>query len=163
VITEFNGKKVTDGRHLKLQVARTHPGETVSVKVFRDGSTRTIEVTVKELPGTEQLAKSDTRSSEETGTLKGVSVSDLDRAVRQQLKLPASVKGVVVTEVEPNSAAAEAGLLQGDVIQEINRKSVKSADETVKLTEKTEDKTTLLRVWRNGGSHYVVVDETKAG
>jgi serine protease Do len=163
VIIEFNGKKVTDSRHLKLQVARTHPGETVPVKVLRDGTTKTIEVTVKELPGTEHLAKSDARGHDDTGTLNGVSVSDLDSAARQQLNLPGSVKGVVVTGVEPNSAAAEAGLQPGDVIQEINRKPVKSADEAVKMTEKTEDKTTLLRVWRNGGSHYVVVDESKTG
>jgi len=49
------------------------------------------------------------------------------------------------------------------VIQEINRKPVKTADEAVKLTENTTDKTTLLRVWRNGGSHFVVVDESKQG
>src|SRR6266436_2262709 len=57
VILEFNGKKVTDSRHLKLEVARTQPGESVPLKVLRDGATKNIEVTVKELPGTERLAK----------------------------------------------------------------------------------------------------------
>ena len=70
---------------------------------------------------------------------------------------------MAVTEVDPNSAAAEAGLQPGDVIQEINRKSVKTAEEAVTMTEHPADKTTLLRVWRNGGSRFVVVDETKAG
>ena len=46
---------------------------------------------------------------------------------------------------------------------EINRKTVKTAEEAVRLTEHPKDKTTLLRVWRNGGSHYVVVDENKNG
>jgi serine protease Do len=50
------------------------------------------------------------------------------------------------------------------VIQEINRKTVKTAEEAVKMTEKTDTKKTLLRVWSGGGSRYVIVDETeKAG
>jgi serine protease Do len=163
LITDFNGKKVTDSRHLKLEVARTQPGESVPLKVLRDGTTRTLEVTVKEMPGTEHLAKNDDRKAEDTGTLNGVGVGDLDRAAREQYDLPANLKGVVVTEVDPNSAAAEAGLKPGDVILEINRKPVKTADEAVRLTETATDKTTLLRVWRNGGSHWVVVDESKAG
>ena len=63
-----------------------------------------------------------------------------------------------------DSPAAEAGLKPGDVIQEINHHAVKNADEAVQLTTKTTSKKTLVRVWENGGSHYVVVDEsTKAG
>jgi serine protease Do len=163
VILEFNGKKVADSRHLKLEVARTKPGETVPVKILRDGSSKTLDITVKELPGTEHLAKSDNAEGKDTGTLNGVGVADLDNNLRRQFELPESVKGVVITEVKPDSAAAEAGLKPGDVIQELNRKAVKTADEAVRLTESPEDKVTLLRIWRNGGSRYVVVDESKAG
>jgi serine protease Do len=163
LILEFNGKKVSDSRHLKLEVARIQPGESVPVKILRDGETKTLDVTVKELPGTEHLAKNDNHSDEDTGTLNGVAVGDLDNNARQQFDLPNTVKGAVVTEVDPSSAAAEAGLKPGDVIQEINRKPVKTAEEAVKLTEKATDKTTLLRIWRDGGSRYVVVDESKAG
>jgi serine protease Do len=163
VILEFNGKKVTDSRHLKLEVARVQPGETVPVKILRDGASKTLRVTVKEMPGTEQQAKNNTPRSDDTGTLNGVAVGDLDRQARQQFDLPNNVNGVVITEVDPSSPAAEAGLKAGDVIQEINRKPVKSADEAVRLTENTKDKVTLLRVWRNGNSHFLVVDENKAG
>jgi len=162
VIVEFNGKKVSDSRHLKLEVARTEPGTTVPVKILRDDSTKTLEVTVKSLPGTEEVAKADTKSKDD-GTLNGVGVADLDEKARQQFEIPETVKGAVVTEVEPDSAAAEAGLKPGDVIQEINRKPVKSSEEAVHLTESAKDKTTLLRIWRGGGSHFVVVDESKAG
>jgi Do/DeqQ family serine protease len=163
VIVEFNGKKVTDSRHLKLEVARTQPGDTVPLKVLRDGHTKELEVKVKELPGTEHLASNNKQNRDDEGTLNGVGVADIDSQTRQQFNLPNSVKGVVVTEVDPNSAAAEAGLRPGDIIQEINRKPVKSAEEAVQMTEKTNDKTSLLRVWRDGGSRYVVVDESKAG
>lgn len=163
LILEFNGKKVTDSRHLKLEVARVQPGESVPVKVLRDGSAKTLEVAVKEMPGTEQLANNDNHKNDEEGTLNGVTVADLDSAARQQFDLPGNVKGAVITDVDPNSAAAEAGLKAGDIIQEINRKPVRTAEEAVKLTEKAADKTTLLRIWREGGSRYVAVDETHAG
>ena len=68
-----------------------------------------------------------------------------------------------MTEVDPNSPSYEAGLRQGDVIQEINRQPVTSADDAVKLTENAKEKRTLLRVWSKGGSRYIVVDESKAG
>ncbi len=90
-----------------------------------------------------------------------MAVGDIDAATKQQLKLPANVKGAVITQVDPNSAAFEAGLREGDVILEINRKPVKSAEDAVQLTENVKDKRTLLRVWSKGGSRYVVVDENK--
>src|SRR6266568_129276 len=94
VIVEVDGKKVTDSRHLKLEVARFHPGQTVPVKVLRNGSTRTLEVAVREMPGTERLAKNDSQTkSDDNGTLNGVTVADLDRGARQQFDLPASLKG----------------------------------------------------------------------
>ena len=164
IIVDFNGKKVADSRHLKLEVARVSPGETVPVKILRDGANKTLEIKVKEMPGTENLARNDDhRNGDDNGTLNGVTVTDLDNRARQQYDLPGTVKGVVITEVQPDSAAAEAGLKPGDVIQEINRQPVKTAEEAVHLTEKTETKRTLLRVWRNGGSRYVLVDESKAG
>ena len=163
LILDYNGKKVTDSRHLKLEVARTQPGETVPVKILRDGQTKTLQVTVKPLPGTENITKNDKPEADDNGTLNGVTVADLDRGARQQFDVPATVKGVVVTDVDQNSAAAEAGLKAGDIIQEINRKPVRTAEEAVKLTEKGADKTTLLRVWREGGSRFVVVDESNVG
>jgi serine protease Do len=163
VVLEYNGKNVIDSRRLRLAAGETKPGTTVPVKILRNGESKTLEITVQQVPGSEDLAKNNTPNGTDNGTLNGVGVSDLDQQTRQGLKLPDNVKGVVITEVQPDSPAAEAGLKQGDIIQEINRHPVKTADEAVRLTENTKDKVTLLRIWSNGGSHYVVVDESKAG
>jgi serine protease Do len=163
VVVEYNGKKITDSRYLKLKVGETKPGTTVPVKVLRDGASKTLEVTVQPLPGSDKPAQNENAQNADKGTLNGVSVSDLDQQTRQELKVPDTIKGVVITEVQPDSPAAEAGLKQGDIILEINRHPVKNAEEAVRMTEETKDKVTLLRIWSNGGSHYVVVDESKAG
>jgi serine protease Do len=163
VIVDFNGKSVTDSRHLKLEVARLKPGETVPVNLLRDGHSKTLDVTLKELPGSEPLARNENSAAEDTEALKGVAVGDLDAQARQQFEVPGKVVGALITEVEPGSAAAEAGLKPGDVITEINRRPVRSAEDAVKLTERTTDKTTLLHIWSGRGSRYVAVDESKAG
>src|SRR6185369_14596461 len=106
VILEFNGKPVADSRHLKLQVARIKPGDKVTVKLLRSGSTKSLEVTVNELPGTDKLAQNGAPSGNDSAeALKGVAVGDLSPELRHQFKIPSGVKGAVVTDVEDNAAA----------------------------------------------------------
>jgi serine protease Do len=161
VVTAFNGKAIAESRQLQLEVAQTKPGTTVPVEILRHGDRRTLSVAVKPLPANDQVAEASGGGAEDTGTLNGVAVTDLDPQTRDQFHLPRNVHGAVVTQVEPDSAAAEAGLRPGAVIQEINHHPVKSANDAVQLTENTGDKKTLLRIWENGGSRYVVVDESK--
>lgn len=163
VVLQFNGKQVQDSRQLQLAVAETKPGSKVPLEISRNGSTKTMEVTVGQLPGTEKLSQANSGNAQDTGTLNGVGVSDLDSQTRQQFKIPDNVQGAVVTEVKPDSPAAEAGLKPGDVIESINRHHVKNAEQAVQLTENVKDKHTLLRIWSDGGSHYVVVDESQTG
>jgi serine protease Do len=163
VIVKFNGKPVIDSRHLKIDVARVAPGETVAVEVLRNGSAKTFDVRVKELPGPDKLAENGGSNSDRSDTLQGVGVTDLDAQARQQFHIPETVKGVVVTQVDSDSAAAEAGLKPGDVITEINRHEVASSNDAIKLTQHAKERTTLLHVWSENGSHFMVVDESKAG
>jgi serine protease Do len=163
VIEKFNGKEVTDSQHLKIEVARVAPGDTAPVQVLRDGSDKTFHVRIKALPGSEEVAGNGAGDSDKSDTLQGVAVTDLDSQAREQFHIPEQIKGAVVTQVDPNSAAAEAGLKPGDVIIEINRHEVASADDAVRLTQHQKDRTTLLHVWSENGSHYMVVDESNAG
>ncbi|MBM3833628.1 MAG: DegQ family serine endoprotease [Verrucomicrobia bacterium] len=163
VITEFKGKPVRDSRHLKLQVGQTAPGEKVPLKVLRDGKTKSFEVTLKELPQTELASKTDENEARTDESLRGVTVGDIDDAARRQLSLPRDLKGALVMKVDEDSAAYEAGLRQGDVIIEINRKRVQNAEQAVELSDKIKDKTILLRVWGRGGTRFLVVDESQSG
>lgn len=162
VITDFNGKPVTDSRHLKLQVGSTTPGAAVPMNVLRDGKTVTLNVTVKELPG-DKVADATPAESNADDALHGVGVSDLDKATREQLKVPSHIKGAVVSSVEEDSVAYDAGLRQGDVILEINRQPVKDAEQATALCAKPETKVSLVKIWSHGGTRFIVIDESKAG
>lgn len=165
MITAVNGEKVTDANRLTFAVGAIPPGTKVELEILRDGDIRTLKVTTAERPavagrngpganGPEELARND------EGVLNGVAVDDLKPQLRSQLNLPARLKGAVITEVEPSSAAAKAGLRPGDVILEINRQPVTSAQDAVALSEKAEGKKTLLRLYSRGTTIFVVVDET---
>jgi serine protease Do len=92
--------------------------------------------------------------------LNGVAVDDLDAETRQALEIPARLKGAVVTQVDPESASARAGIRRGDVILEINKQPVKNAEEAVDVSAKVESKKSLVKLWSRGSTIFVVVDET---
>ena len=79
------------------------------------------------------------------------------------MNAPADLSGALITEVASGSAAERAGLRAGDVIVEINREPVSSAEDAVNLTTNPKDPVTLLRVWRDGSTRFVVVDESELG
>jgi serine protease Do len=161
VIVEFNGKPVEDSRTLKLQVAQVAPGTEASVKVIRDGDQKTVEVTLEEYPDRAIAARSSRSNKDFADPLDGVSVADVDRTVRSQIDLPPNVRGAVVVRIDPDSPSYEAGLREGDVIQEINRQPVRNADDAVRLSENVKNDAVLLKVWSRGGSHYVVVSQSR--
>lgn len=139
----------------------TIAGSSVPVKILRDGASKTLQVTVEKLAG-DKLAKAASATEPAEDALHGVAVADLDLASRAELKVPDRVNGALVSQVQPDSAAYEAGLRAGDVITEINRQPVKNSAQAVAACEKPADKQMLVKVWSHGGSRYVVVDETKA-
>jgi serine protease Do len=158
VLLAYDGKPLKDSRELKFAVAATAPGQKVTLGYLRDGKNETATVTIGELPGEKQTITA--ASGKDNGVLDGVEVADLDAAARNEFEVPTRVHGALVTNIDPSSAAAEAGLAPGDVIQEINRQPVQTADDAVKLTEHAASKKTLLKLWSHGGIHFLVVDET---
>ncbi len=169
VIVEFSGKKVVDVASFMLMVSECSPGTEATVKVIRNGQSQTFSVKLAELP--EQAGQNaNTRNHDSVSsipdTLAGVTVEDLDPQSRQELRIPNSVQGALVTEVGPDSNSADAGLQQGDVIVEINRQPVHNAKEAVRLCTQVKGDQILLKVWRRGGDFdgttYLSVDNTKS-
>jgi serine protease Do len=176
VITQFNGKPLSDSRNLQLMVAQSAPGTKVTVKVLRsEPGRRPEELTVTASLG--ELVQNNTPAPPARGgsgdlrkqhedVLDGVEVTDLDNSVRHELDVPRSIRGAVVVNVDPNSSAAEAGLRPGDVILELNRQSVHSAQEAVSISRGIKGDNVLLRVWSKpdegaGGTRYVVVENAR--
>jgi serine protease Do len=148
VVVQFNGKKVTDSRQLRLMLSQTAPATVVELKVLRDGKEQSIRVKLGELPS-EGLAKADgrpggLRRSRGADALDGVTVDDLSARAREQFNIPSGVRGAVVTAVDESSAAATAGLRPGDVILEINRQRITSAEEAVDPQQQS----TAIWSWR---------------
>jgi len=155
IILEVNGKPVTGANDLRMRISMMEPGSNVNLKVMRNGSEREIALGLGELPTTEAAVShgsSDPRSS----ALEGVAVEDLDAETAHDLGLPAQTQGVVVANVSPTSAAADAGLQRGDVIQEVNRKPVRNTSDFERAVHSSNQKPVLL-VNRHGSTMYLAV------
>jgi serine protease Do len=154
IILEVNGQPVGDSRELRNTIAMMLPGETAKLKVSRNGSTRDLSVKLGELPNSKEQAENQQEGASKDA-LEGVSVENLDADTLQQLGLPASTKGVVVTGIDPNSPRAESGLQKGDVIQEVNHQPVRNVAEFKQAMRKSGNNEALLLVNRGGNTLFI--------
>jgi len=157
VLRELNGRKIVDGRALQVAVSETAPGTSIDLGILRDGKPQTIHITVGEFQKEKLEEASNAGAGEQRGRL-GLTVADLSDEVRQQLHVPDQVHGAAIEQVRPGSPADDAGIAPGDVILEVNRHPVESADSFVSQVHAApENKDILLLVWSNGGASYRVV------
>jgi len=164
VIQELNGKKIADGSALQVAVSQDQPGTTIQLGIIRDGKPMQMGVKVGEYhkSGTEAAANDGGPKQGNTGRL-GLAVDDLDQDARQQLQIPGDVKGAAVAQVRPGSPAEDAGLQPGDVVLEVNRKPVTSAEQFANIVRSTPaGKDILLLVWSKGNNSYRVVHPSSA-
>ncbi len=157
VIIEYQGILIEDGVALQRMVTRTPVGSKVPVKVMRDGRARDLTVRIGEQPELEKFAKK-VESGEHDYALAGLSVEDLNQNTARELGIKGKAQGVVVTSVDPDSGAERAGLVPGDVIQEVNRRPVKSVKEFEKVSsDLKKGDSILILVNRRGGSLFLSV------
>jgi len=163
IITKIDATTIRDPRHLQLTVTRLIPGTEANVEYLRDGKPGTVKVKLTSLPGQKRSAseRSETPEAKDVGVLNGVGVGDISAELREQLNLSRRVEGAIITSIEADSPSARAGLREGDIILELDRRLVRNADEAVKLSEEIKGPKVLVRLWRNGSSRFLVVDESK--
>jgi serine protease Do len=132
VIIKFDGKDIKEMKDLPRIVADTPVGKDVPVVVVRKGKEETKTVKLGRLEDAEkQQAAAKTEKDEEKSVVKktlGLDLSNLSDELRKRYKIKDSVKGVVITGVDPASPAAEKRLNPGDVIVEVAQEAVASAD-----------------------------------
>jgi serine protease Do len=154
VIVKMKGQPVTDSAALRLQVSETDPGTTVPITVRRGTSTRDFTIKLGELPADHQKTA---EGGSEQGTLQGLQVEPLTPAIRQQLHLGAASHGAVISQIDPTSAAASAGLREGDVVEEINHQPIDGVSEFENAMRSAGNQAILLRVVRDGTGFYVAI------
>jgi len=163
VIVAINGEQIDSANQLRMKIGMMSPNSVANLKVLRNGQTVNVPVTLAEYPSREERASLDNRngnsaSPDRDKSLDGVSVENITPDTAQELKLPASTPGVVVSEVNPASKAADAGLKPGDVIQQVNHQNVANVrDFRSALNKPGKDDSVLLLVNRDGNTIFLAV------
>ena len=164
VITAVNGEPVKDAKELARTIGGLAPGNAVKLNVLQKGQDKVINLTLGQLPNTIE-AKADTDKEDKGSLSKGTGVPKLGLTVAPANSVAGAGKdGVVVTEVDPKSAAAERGFKEGDVILEVGGKSVASVDDVrdAITAARTDNKNSvLMRVKSGGSSRFVAVPLAK--
>ena len=150
VIVEYDGKKVNSATDLPYLVAFTTPGETVNIKIVRDGREIIKHVTIGKKPKKIALER-------EKESRLGITVANITPYVKEEYNLKID-NGVVITDVREGSIAYLSGLKKGDVIIEVNRKKVKDVtDFNEKIKKALKKKIILFLINRRGNQIYLSI------
>jgi serine protease Do len=158
VVTAINGQAVTDGNVLRNQVAQLQPGTDATVTVLRGGRERTFTVTLAELQASRTRGGEGPAAPGDSGT--GLALAPVPPAQARELGLDANT-GVLVTGVRPGSRAAEAGIREGDVIEEVDGRTVATAD-AVRSALARGDRPALVLLHRDGATLFVTIERERA-
>ena len=161
IITSFDGKPISDLSDLPRTVATTAPGQTVEIKVVRDGREKTMFIKVGTRAEDEQAEAAPEKDLSPDKRL-GLSVQPItpETAKRRGVE---DAEGVIISSVAPDSPAMAAGLRRGDVVKEIDRKPVKSVDDYSRyISEAAKNDVVLFRIVRGPSTIYVIIKQPKA-
>jgi serine protease Do len=166
VITAVNGETVKDARELARTIGGLAPGASVKLDVLHKGTSKVVNLTLGQLPNTlEAKADNDNSDDDKGSATKGTDVPKLGMTVAPANSVAGAGKeGVVVTEVDPKSAAAERGFKEGDVILEVAGKTVTNAGEVreaINAARADNKNSVLMRIKSGGSSRFVAVPLAK--
>ena len=157
VVTKIDDHAVADSRTLRLMIGEMSPGKVVQMAVVRDGMERQYSVTLGEQPSDKVAASNVLGGASSLRALDGVSLEALTPDSARQYGLTRNMKGVAVRRVDPDSAAAKAGLEAGDAILEVNRHPVTSTEDVNRYIGESQTGTALLFVNHEGQTRYLAI------
>jgi serine protease Do len=154
VILGADAKVIEDNSDLSRYIAGKAPGTTVKLRALRDGAEKTLSVTLGTFPDESE----DPESTDEKKGKLGMTIRTLSPQLAEQLELPRSAKGVVVTEVEAGEVADDSGIQRGDVIVQVNGVAVDDAESfETEIDKARKDGLARLRVRRGTGYLFLVL------
>ena len=158
VITQINGKAIEGSKDVQRAIYAGHIGQKVDLTLWRDGQTVHITPTTAEMPGDKMASREGAGGEHGNAKAKlGLGLQSMTPGLAERIGVDPKTKGAVITAVRDGSPAQEAGLQQGDVIVEVDRKPVASADDAVKTLSNDRAGGHLLRVRRGDAALFVVV------
>jgi serine protease Do len=163
VVLSVNGKEVRDAGDLSRQIANLGPGSEAKLELLRNGEKTTVPIKLAKRPSEEKLAanKNGGNSSAEAGSaVLGMQLATLSNQTRQNYGIDDDVQGAVITNVEPDSAAAEKGLSEGDVIVSVANHRVRTPSEVTRQigeVRKSGRKAVLMLVHSGKGDRFVAL------
>ena len=159
VITAINGQPVIDSNSLRNLVASISPGSNVKVSAVRDGKEQNFQVALAELPARKPAeGEEETESSTTTGSGKfGLTLQNLTADSASRFGLDSNDLGLLVTRVNPAGTAANAGIRQGDLIQEVNRKPMRTIADFSAALQQSSGRPALLLIKRRDAVIYVTL------
>jgi serine protease Do len=161
VITELDGQKVSDASQLQIEVGQKEPGSSIKLGVLRDGKTVDVPVMLEEMGSRDHEGK-EVGSNSNGKPRWGLGLTDMTPELREHLRASSDVHGAVVEQVQPGSAADNAGLERGDVIVEVDRHPVQNAADVQKaLSAVPKGQDALVLVWSSGGNTFRVLHSTE--
>jgi Do/DeqQ family serine protease len=155
VITQYNGQAVVDSNQLRNEVSSSTPGSTVTLQYLREGRTETAKATLGEL--SPKATRPSSGSERRSGGKFGLSVEPLTPDVAEQVGVPRTTQGLVVTDVDPEGIAADSRIQEGDVIVKVDGQPVKTAEELRSALDRQDKKPALLLVNRKGANLFLTV------
>jgi S1-C subfamily serine protease len=159
VITAINKQPVVDNNGLRNLVAGMQPGSTAEVTALRNGRDQNFNVALAELPDRQTPPDSEESSGNGSNGNEryGLSVQPLTPDSASHFGLDADDKGLLVTRIDPAGSAANAGIRQGDLIQEVNRQPVNTVSEFSAAVQQSGAKPALVLVKRRNNVIYLTL------